>query len=339
VGVGSRANYVVVDDEGRRLYYSHWGAQQVDVHLSAGWLQAVRFVEAQRCCEPAADDPAADWLDDRWGEGGALIDLRRRHLLFFGGFEFMHALHYQRAYFALLAQTWPGWTVEWAYRGLSQLAEYVGVDLAVADEPELLGRGPDRGPLSPAEESALADEGWWTLVTVREADGRMRACAAHDRPHPVAFGDRLAGMIPAGSRVEASVAPNGGTHVDVATRRLTWWCLEEQPILFKDLPGLWPDWDVQFRGDDYEGHLDASGLRLPPVDLARGFAEVEHRLAKQYDDPVQRATKMVEQLRADGADVQVLAPITAHAEIDRPAEVGAVVAAGLTAARRAAGLG
>jgi hypothetical protein len=225
---------------------------------------------------------------------------------------------------------------------LSQFAEYVGVDPAIVDVPELLGRGPSRGPMSPAEPSELAagGGGWWTLVTVREADGSVRAFAAEDSPHPVAFGD---GMVPAGSSAQpvlgqAEVAPSGGAHVDVTARRLTWWSSREHPILFKDLPALWPDWDVQFHGDDYEGHLAAAGLRLPPVELARGFAEVEDQLSRDYGDPAQHAVDLVGTLRATGADVQITAPITAHTEIDRSVEVGTCIATGLAAARRTAGL-
>jgi hypothetical protein len=343
--MGSRANYVIVDDEGRRLYYSHWGAQQVDVQLAGGWLPAVQFVEAQQRRSPAPDDPDTGWLDDRWAEGGALIDLRRRHLLFFGGFEFMPALHYRRAYFALLAQTWPGWTTQWAYRGLSQLAEYVGVDPAVADVPELLGRGPGPGPLPPAEPTELAagGDGRWTLVTVREPDGSVRAFATEDSPHPVVLGPAMARMIPAGPDAQtllerAEVAPGGGAHVEVTARQLTWWSAAEQPILFKDLPALWADWDVQFHADDYEGHLAASGLRLPPVDLSRGLAELEERLSRQYGDPAENALDLARMLRDTGADVQITAPIAAHTQIERPVEVGAIIAEGLRAARRAAGL-
>ena len=29
--MGVRANYVVVDDEGYRIHYSHWGAVEIDL--------------------------------------------------------------------------------------------------------------------------------------------------------------------------------------------------------------------------------------------------------------------------------------------------------------------
>jgi hypothetical protein len=34
--VGPRANYVVVAEAGRRLYYSHWGASGIDAQVAAG---------------------------------------------------------------------------------------------------------------------------------------------------------------------------------------------------------------------------------------------------------------------------------------------------------------
>lgn len=47
---------------------------------------------------------------------------------------------------------------------------------------------------------------------------------------------------------------------------------------------------------------------------------------------------MIQMLRDTGADVQITAPSTSHTQIERPVEVGAIIAEGLGAARRAAGL-
>ncbi len=128
--VGDRANYVVVDADGWRLYYSHWGAQIVDRHLAAGPAAAVRFIEAQLPC-----DPTTGWLDDDWAEGGAMVDPTRRRMLFYGAHDFLADLDYLRAYLALLRRTWPGWDIGWAVDGLGDFTTHLGVDSAVVRSP------------------------------------------------------------------------------------------------------------------------------------------------------------------------------------------------------------
>ncbi|WHT18724.1 hypothetical protein N8J89_37405 [Crossiella sp. CA-258035] len=96
--------------------HSHWAANTLETDLLPGPGHAVRLVRAQR--------PAQEWLDQRWGEGGLLLDLRRRVVLFF--FWHLRELPVRAAVFAVPARTWPGWEVRWAYRGLAELRGWVG---------------------------------------------------------------------------------------------------------------------------------------------------------------------------------------------------------------------
>ena len=76
--MGSRANYLHVRPDGtHRLLYSHWGGQRVDTDLFGGPAALIRLLDSLR------DD--VGWLDDRWAEGGVVIDERRRELKWFGG--------------------------------------------------------------------------------------------------------------------------------------------------------------------------------------------------------------------------------------------------------------
>ena len=117
--VGSRANFVLVDDRGWRLFFAKSAAQDIDRLLAPGPGCARRFIEAQRECAPDEG-----WLDDRWCEGAALIDNTRRRLLFFTE---LYGVEQLRACVALVGRTWPGWTVEWAFGGLANLTSYLGL--------------------------------------------------------------------------------------------------------------------------------------------------------------------------------------------------------------------
>ncbi|WP_433469665.1 hypothetical protein [Spirillospora sp. CA-128828] len=79
--MGARANFALIDEDGLRLHYSHWGADRVCSALVAGPVAAGRFISAQHRC----DDPSHDWLDDAWAEGGAVVDHTARNLVFYGG--------------------------------------------------------------------------------------------------------------------------------------------------------------------------------------------------------------------------------------------------------------
>jgi hypothetical protein len=114
--MGARANFVLIDKDGLRLHYSHWGADRVCSMLVAGPDAASRFIAAQHLC-----DPEREWLDDIWGEGGAVVDHTTRRLVFFGD-QLMLELPPKRAFMALLSLTWPGWTTQWAYDGVGDLA-------------------------------------------------------------------------------------------------------------------------------------------------------------------------------------------------------------------------
>jgi hypothetical protein len=271
--MGSRANYVVVDDRGWRLYYSHWGAQTVDIQLAPGPEHALRFVTGQQ-----PRDPDSGWLDDRWCEGGAAIDTIRRELTFFGGFEFLHGLEYRRAYFALLEETWSGWAVRWAYDGLADLAKAVGVAPATVRVPEL---ALSRKPVAPVVTRAAEDE-VWALLTVRELDGALVAWQLDTHylsQTAVWFGPGLLDLLPEpGSTL--GHPPEWGIHVDPAARRMSWWATAHSPGLQAETPYRWPGWDVRFWRDRYEDHRAVCGdlLSLPDIDYDRGFADLAGRL-------------------------------------------------------------
>ncbi len=128
--MGARANFVLIDGDGVRLHYSHWGADSVCSVLVAGPAAASRFIAAQHRC----GNPERDWLDDNWADGGATVDHTTRRLVFYGD-QLMWELPAKRAFLALLELTWPGWNVRWAYDGMGDVAAAAGVDRSVVRAP------------------------------------------------------------------------------------------------------------------------------------------------------------------------------------------------------------
>ncbi|MDL4812945.1 hypothetical protein [Actinomadura opuntiae] len=321
--MGARANFVLIGSGGVQLHYSHWGADLVCSALAAGPAPAVRFVTAQHRC----DDPERDWLDDAWAEGGAVIDSTSRRLVFYGD-QLMLELPCKRAFLALLAETWPGWTVRWAYDGIGDLAAAAGVDRSAV-------RAPDEDERFLPEETVTDLDDEVHLLTVR-ASGACTVYPLDWYAHTAWQGPALLDRLPAGGlpRLDLPEVPGGGLHVDVDARTAGVWIGGSCRGLVPALHELWPGWRVEFWEDRYEEQLARCGgtVTAPGIDLAGALDEVIAELgSRRGDDPVPRMLDAV-RLHAGDGHVELNPYFTAHRPVDpTPGEWESVlrVAAGL----------
>ncbi len=118
--MGQRANLLIVRNQSYELYYSHWCAYTLPVSLFWGEQYAIRFIELQKQVDESG------WLDDKWAEGGAVLDLERRVLLFYGGEDILYDVPLRNGLLRLMKNNWPGWEIRWAHEGIADLAAYVG---------------------------------------------------------------------------------------------------------------------------------------------------------------------------------------------------------------------
>ncbi|MGQ0575538.1 MAG: hypothetical protein ACT4RN_15240 [Pseudonocardia sp.] len=121
--MGHRANLVLVEHGSAAVYYDHWAASDLSNHLVIGPDHVVRWVRRQ---EFVGDDPDGGWLDELWACGGLTVDLDRHGLVWFD-IPADNEPRRRRVILALLDRTWPGWTVQYAVRGLGDVAEAAGV--------------------------------------------------------------------------------------------------------------------------------------------------------------------------------------------------------------------
>lgn len=117
--MGNRANLVIVENGTWQLHYAHWAGGRMLDAVAFGPEHALRYIRSHRLC------PQDQWTDPLWADGGALVDVDERRLLFFGD-ELMSTMPERRAMLRVLALTWPGYLVSWAYGGTDELAAYVG---------------------------------------------------------------------------------------------------------------------------------------------------------------------------------------------------------------------
>ena len=105
--MGNRANFVIVKDQDWQLYYSHWGGCRMLDALIGGPELALRYAASLRRCEKN------EWCDPTWADGGAVVDLDRRRVLFFGE-PLMVEMNERRALMDVLATVWPDYEICWA---------------------------------------------------------------------------------------------------------------------------------------------------------------------------------------------------------------------------------
>ncbi|MEU7123120.1 hypothetical protein [Streptomyces zaomyceticus] len=272
--MGDRANVIVVRENGaHELYRTGW-AVGIDLDLLEGPTPVLAMLPELR--------QDGWWLDDTMAQGGILLDLGRKVLLFFAWEGPSTELRHRAATFELIRAAWPGWEVRWLYDGPAELRAYVGLD------PEYVRcrhADPSSAPLLvPDDEDLTGPDPGGVVITV----GTGRCHVASDAfDHPVREGatllDRLADA-PEHGRCHLHV--NAGIHLDPEHRRLGWWSLYSSPRAYQ-VPELWPGWTVEFWQDDWERHVKVSD-RFSPAAFDAGeraraavLAEAAERLASR----------------------------------------------------------
>jgi len=262
--MGNRANFVIVKDRDWQLYYSHWAGCRILDALIGGPELALRYAQSLR--QLAKDQ----WVDPVWADGGAVVDVDRRRLLFFGD-ELMVEMPERRALMSVLAVAWPDYAICWAYDGTAELAGYVGAELP----PYLWDNRP--GLRLARDRNALCH-----LVSVVDAPGQVRMWPLwwhlSKAWHGPALIDKLPG--PGVRRLTLGKIPEGGLHIDVPRKMVGAWQTVDTMGIFQALPDLWSGWQSECWEDRFEEQaLRCKGaLRIPELDLVAGAGSAQARI-------------------------------------------------------------
>lgn len=272
--MGNRANFVVMKDRNWQLYYSHWAGCRILDALIGGPELALRYARSLRQCAPN------EWVDPLWADGGAVVDLDRRRVLFFGD-ELMVDMAERRAMMHVLAAVWPDYAICWAYDGTAELARYVGAELPPCrwDKQPRLRLARDRNTLC-------------HLVSVVDATGQLRMWPLwwhfSQAWHGPAVLDKLPGR---GVRsLTLGTIPEGGLHIDVPRNTVGAWQTTDSMGVFRELPDLWSGWQTECWEDRFEEQaLRCKGaLRIPELNIAAGVdraqAWIQSRVFQSFGD-------------------------------------------------------
>jgi hypothetical protein len=265
--MGNRANLVIVEHGDWTLHYSHWGGCRMLDGLAFGPDYALRYITSHRLCA------RGEWTDPLWADGGALVDVDQRRLLFFGD-ELMTTMPERRAMLAVLTMTWPDYSVGWAYGGTDEIAAYVGAE-----------RRWDLGRPGQHLKRARGRDGLCQVVSVVDADGTLRLWPLRWGYSGAWQGPSLLNRLPGKgiSRTRREMIPESGVHIDVPKQQVGAWVTTEARGLFGLLQDRWPGWQTDFWEDRYEEQvLRCEGaLRVPDLDLAAGTTAAQDWLRRR----------------------------------------------------------
>ena len=296
--MGQRANLVVITAGGLELYYSHWHANTLDEDLFWGPEHATKFARLQR-----SEAEGAEWLDDVWAEGGAVIDHVRRTLLWFGGEDVLHEVLLRRLHLEWMQLQWSPWEVRWAAEGIIELAEFAGVDrsrVVAAPRPreECKPIGSERLEF-PSEDPQWIDEVISVVdggaLKLRPIWGPIRDFVA-EAPNFATALREAKGLETADLAKWTTQFPGAGLHVDFDARMVGLWSASHASDPVQHLQQAFPTFQAFFWRDRFEEQLarTAGALRFPLLDESALIDRLRAMLLSESKDQAESFRSAVE---------------------------------------------
>lgn len=257
--MGQRANLAIGNASGYELFYSHWCANTLPRDLFWGSGHALQFISQQQSVTSGNG-----WLDTVWAEGGAVVDPPNKTLLLYGGEDLLYDVPLRRLYLKLLKVAWGDWNIRWAYEGIIDIAEYLGVDREhVTAEAGFVDEM--AANLTPPQERS-----WLRCIGTFKTDNGVKIYPLDGLPIDyLLMGSKLVGLSDqvqswASLNVSEWTAdfPTGGFHVDLDQKQLDFWLADDCPNVPIEVAKTWDDWNVNWHKDCFESHLSLAGSAL-----------------------------------------------------------------------------
>lgn len=255
--MGQRANLLFVDASGFELYYSHWCANTLPRDIFWGPDYAIRFIQIQQVVSDVG------WLDSIWAEGGIVVDVEKQHLLFFGGEDILYDVPLRRFYLRMLQMTWVDWSIDWAYEGIVDIAEYVGVNRALV----LADQSNDNVVinLEPPEE-----RDWLQCVASFQLKSELRLFPLDRLPEdylkagPILINDCYKQKWYSKISIDewTTEFPMGGFHIDIDLKTIHFWTTNDVPGVVDNVKAQWLGWKVIWEKDRFESQVEQTNGAL-----------------------------------------------------------------------------
>ena len=320
--MGQRANLVIIENGMYELYYDHWCANSLDSYLFWGPEETVSFIRKH-------DPEKAYWLNDVWCEGGALVDLDRKKLLFFAGGEIKWDVLQRSVYIELLSKMWKNYEVEWADYGVIDLAGYVGYDWK-----ELLNDSiRDEGANVESSFDNEDDHYIRGVLSIYDKDNGMKVFPLYSEENELIFRDGME-VIEYVSNKESKEKvfeeksyedyqiPVFGMHIDTEKKEMFFW---EPNTMHPDdnykIVKSWSGWKVLCFYDDYQKHAELlNNISIfPVIDYRKCVSEIERIVCSENEDPADMVNVVFQSIKETGGeDMEVNPEIYNASSFDMP---------------------
>ncbi|WP_019420741.1 WD40 repeat domain-containing protein [Paenibacillus sp. OSY-SE] len=273
--MGQRANLILVRNGSYELYYSHWCANTLPRDLFWGPEETLSFIEGQQ--------PAEGWLDDRWAEGGVIMDMDHQVLLWYGGEDIMYDIPLRRQLFALMQPLWSGWELRWAKAGIVDMAMYLHYPLEHVRSLEYTTE------LISLIEPEPKDGFIRIIASIVFPNGELRIfplSGTFDEYLLAGPSSFIQAISPASGQPELRVAewsedfPDQGFHLDTRRRSLDIWYAGDDSDIITHVKKCWPDWTVTDLADQYEVQsvLTGNAVIFSPQSQSKLISQLQEML-------------------------------------------------------------
>lgn len=300
--MGQRANLIIIEGGRTEVFYTHWRANTLPRDLFWGPSYGTAFARSQQKVG------ASELLDEVWGEGGAVINSDKQLLLLFGGEDIAYDVPLRRLYLRLLANTWPGWQVQWAYEGVCDLADSIGVprqQVLTKRESVASSRFIIAEPLEWAESIASLKllRGRLLLFPI-QASPREWLCAGPD----ILESNRMGGVSEYQMK---GFMTGGGFHIDEVRQSIELWTTSDAANIVQRVSDAWSGWKTTWYQDQFEFQVNRTDGRFQVE--ASSEDELLHRvremlLMEEKDGAVDRFLTMMDRITQDGQEITDVNP-------------------------------
>lgn len=322
--MGQRANLIVVEKNEYTLYYDHWAANSLDSYLFWGPERAVAFFRDHE------KSGVEYWLDTVWCEGGAVIDLDLKVLLFFGGEDIYYDILLRNTYLKLMRSMWPGYLIKWASNGVLDLARYVGYNDVQQLEEKISIDKDFRWDWYFKEENEKDLEGVLSVY-----DGKNQAIHSvygYDAGEELlfagpeiveaikCFSGHTTYLFPDLSTAEHPDFAKMGIHLDSVQKKVSFWLTKPLSVSMEQLQQLWSGWTVVNLLDDYKKHELLTGQQLTYLscDEQKLVDRIRELVCIPYRDERKSTDTLIATLEETGKRLQVNPLVHATNLFDMP---------------------
>ena len=261
------ANYILRMAGETIIASTRWGAKTLPLDIFWGPDSTFDFVVSL-----ADSEEPGPLYSELMCEAAVFINYDQQHILLFGGEDLCFEAPLQRVYLRMLKISWSGWEVNWAYRGLTQIASEAEVDIRLekAEARSLIRKltpwqFPSKAqPIIDSEMIYFNRGAPRTILTVRGEHGESEEHSVMDQAEVVLLqGPQLVPLIrtvPSCPSVPLMQGARGGAWINEDSKEVHYWLGRDEPSWFKEeLQVVWSGWRVVRHQGGMPGQVALSG--------------------------------------------------------------------------------